>query len=219
MQKLLLILLCLFPFVSQALAIEEKEESLSLKEGFRWENGLLSGDFKEIPVISFLEELSLRAGFELTIMGELDAKMTMSFKKVPLEEAIKRVMRISDLSYVVIFDDKDILAGGKSNWIRKLIVFSQVKNLQAAPRRAIREISNPDKASSLTYERKPRSPSQESSLVRIEPHKEIPPKSHTEFEGSKQELKNYVDKLSRERRLSPEEYKRIMEEIKKGNSK
>ena len=183
----------------------------------RWENELLIGELKDVPLKGVLQELSLKEGFQLEVIGDLKEKVDVSFDHLTLEQSIKKIMRATGLNYVMITEEGGSTEMGPSNRIKKLIVCLKDKTSRGP------EIPSPPR--SLPRERvevPPGDEPEEGLSPHLEPdhereemeQEEEARRSKVEFQGAPEDLRKYVDKLSGEGRISPEEYQMIMEKIK-----
>jgi hypothetical protein len=166
-----------------------------------------------------LEELSWKEGFQLEIFGDLDQQVDISFDHLTLEQSIKKIMRLTNLSYVMISDVEGQSEDKALYRLSKLIVCQ--KDKKARPSRTHR---TPPARKKRSVEKKP-SPDDEEEAISSPPEpsgaprqrpKATPRKSEVEFEGFPEDLKSYVEEMSREGRISPEEYKMILEKIEGG---
>jgi len=171
----------------------------------KWEDERLTGEIKGAPVKGLLEELSLEGGFQLEIFGDLTEKTDLSFDHQTLEESIKRIMRAAGLSYVMITDREEESGKGVSHSISKLIICGKGKSTRSRPQRGkVRNKPPPDRK-----EKAVPSPPEPSTEYR-KPGKAATRDIEVEFEGMADDLKEYLEEISREGKITPEEYEMIM---------
>jgi len=189
----------------------------SMYPQLKWEDERLSGGLKNVPVKDLLEELSRKKDFQLEIVGDLNLKLDLSFDHLTLEQSIKKIMRLSNLSYVMILDVERQSEDKELYRLNKLIVCQKGKK-----DRSSRTHRTPPVLQKRRVEKKPSpdddeeeaisSPPKPSGAPRQSP-KATPRKSEVEFEGSPEDLRSYVEEMSREGLISLEEYKMILEKM------
>ena len=185
---------------------------------FKWEGSRLTGEVKDVPVIELLEELSWKEGFELKIFGQLDQKTNVAFDHLTVEECIKKIMRTTGLSYVIISGETESSDTEPSYRISKLIVCQKGNRsntptaTRPSPRRPKRRVKRkpPPKVKDEVV-----SPPQEAPEERAVHRKEILKRAKVEFEGNPEDLKNYLDQLSSEGKITPQDQEMILEKMKK----
>lgn len=101
-----------------------------------WEDERLTGELKNVPVKSLLKKLSEEKNFQLVIIGDLNEQVDVSFDKLTLEQCIKRVMRLSDLSYLMVVEGQGSSDAEPPYRIKKLIICQKGKS--SPPPRASR---------------------------------------------------------------------------------
>ena len=213
----------------EAFAGENESDFRHLKAPqFKWEDSRLTGEVKDVPVIELLEELSWKEGFELKIFGKLDQKTNISFDHLTVEECIKKIMRTTGLSYIIISGVAGSSDTESTYRISKLIVCQKGKRSHTPtkprprPRRTKRRVKRkpppkvkeqavsprPDEEGEVVYS--PR----EASKERAGRRKKILRRARAEFEGNPEDLKDYLDQLSSEGKLTPQDQKMILERMK-----
>ena len=189
----------------------------SMYPQLKWEDERLTGGLKNVPVKTLLEELSRKDGFQLEILGDLKQKLDLSFDHLTLEQSIKKIMRLSNLSYVMILDVEGQFEDNALYRLSKLIVCQKDKSAQYSrthrmrPERQKRRI---EKKPPPNEEEEAISQSPEPSANRRQRPKKAPRKSEVEFEGSPEDLRSYVEEMSKEGLINSEEYKMILEKMK-----
>ena len=170
----------------------------------------LSGRLKDFPLREILLELSSRAGFELQTIGRLDQTVSVEFKNKPLIQGIRDLMRLTGLSYVIIQSTAgDTNTQGLSNPVQTLLVLD---NSDTSPRSRSRHRTSgitreEDASAAQAYQQEEPAEPYESNTVETSVQTEV------EFEGSKQDLEEFVESLSQEKKINKEEYDMIMEKI------
>ena len=188
----------------------------------KWENERLSGGLKNVPIKDLLEELSRKENFQLEIVGDLNLKLDLFFDHLTLEQSIKKIMRLSNLSYVMILDVEGQSEDKALYRLNKLIVCQKDKSAQSSrthrtrpvpQKRRLEKKPSPDEEEKETISQPPEPP----AISRERP-KAIYRKSEVEFEGSPEDLRSYVEEMSREGLINSEEYKMILEKMKGGKN-
>lgn len=190
----------------------------SMYPQLKWEDERLIGELSNCPVKTLLEELSRKEGFQLEIIGDLNRKLDLSFDHLTLEQSIKKIMRLSNLSYVMILDVDGQSENKALYRLSKLIVCQKDKSAQSSSSRTQRTRPVPQKR---RLEKKPPqnekeeaiSQSSEPSTEHRQRQKKAPKKAEMEFEGSPEDLRSYVEEMSREGLINSEEYKMILEKM------
>ena len=212
---LIVLLMGLLP--AQIFASEDESAFRYLKDPqLKWEDERLTGELRNVPVKDLLEELSRKEGFQLEIVGDLDQKVDISFDYLTLEQSIKKIMRLANLSHVMILDVEGQPEDKALYRLNKLIVCQKGKKARTS-----RAHRTPPVRKKRRVERKTAPDDQEEAISSSpEPsgsHKQrpktIPRKSEVEFQGSPEDLKGYVEEMSQEGRISLEEYKMILEKM------
>lgn len=195
---------------------------------FKWENSRLTGEVKDVPVIELLEELSWKEGFELKIFGKLDQKTNVAFDHLNVEECIKKIMRTTGLSFIIISGEAESSDTESSYRISKLIVCQKGKRSstpttpRARPKRPKRKAKRklPPKVKEEAVSPAPEEESQvvtppsqgsEGSTAR---RKAVLQRARVEFEGNPEDLKEYIDQLSSEGKITPQDQEMLLERMK-----
>ena len=187
----------------------------SMYPQLKWEDERLSGGLKNVPVKDLLEELSRKKDFQLEIVGDLNLKLDLFFDHLTLEQSIKKIMRLSNLSYVMILDVEGQSEDKALYRLSKLIVCQKDKSAQSLrthrtrplpQKRRLEKKPSPDEEEKETISPPPEPP----AISRERPKYR---KSEVEFEGSPEDLRSYVEEMSREGLINSEEYKMILEKM------
>ena len=189
---------------------------------FKWEDERVTGESRNVSVRSLLEELSSREDFELVIIGELNQKVHVTFDHLTLEQSIKKVMRVTDLSYCMILDSAGSSGKGSSYRVKKLIICQ--KGTGPRPSRVSQRPPRGYEKRSQPVVKRPSPNEEEAEVVtRREPspdtmerEKLVTSTGRLDFEGSPEALKKYVDTLSSQGAITREEYEEILEEMEEG---
>ena len=215
-----LIVLLIGLLSAQIFASEDGTAFRYLKDPhLKWEDERLTGELRNVPVKTLLEELSRKEGFQLEIAGDLDQKLDISFDHLTLEQSIKKIMRLTNLSHIMILDVEGRSEDKALYRLSKLIVCQKGKKARSSrthrtpPGRHKRRV---EKKAVPDDEEEAISSLQEPSGAPRQRPKAILRKSEVEFEGSPEDFKSYVEEMSREGRISPEEHKMILEKMKGG---
>ncbi len=188
----------------------------SMYPQLKWEDERLTGELNNCQVKTLLEELSQKEGFQLEIIGDLNRKLDLSFDHLTLEQSIKKIMRLSDLSYVMISDVEGQSEDNALYRLSKLIVCQKNKSTQSSRTHRTRPVPRkrrPEKNPSPDDEEEAISSPPEPSAEHRQRQKQ---KTEMEFEGSPEDLRSYVEEMSREGLINSEEYKMILEKMEEG---
>jgi hypothetical protein len=128
------LIIWLIGFLSlQVFASEDKSAFRYLKDPqFKWEDERLSGALKNVPVKDLLEELSRKEGFQLDIVGDLNQKVDISFDHLTLEQSIKKIIRLTNLNYIMILDGEGVSEEKGRHRLEKLIVCQKDNRAQSS---------------------------------------------------------------------------------------
>lgn len=188
----------------------------SMYPQLKWEDERLSGGHKNVPVKDLLEELSRKENFQLEIVGDLNLKLDLFFDHLTLEQSIKKIMRLSNLSYVMILDVEGQSEDKALYRLNKLIVCQKDKSDQSSRThrtRPVRQKRRIEKEPPPNEKEEAISQSSELSSEHRQRQKKAPRKSEVEFEGSPEDLRSYVEEMSRKGLINSEEYKMILEKM------
>ena len=215
-----LIILLIGVLSLQVFAGEGKPVShYSMYPQLKWEDERLTGELSNCPVKTLLEELSQKEGFQLEIIGDLNRKLDLSFDHLTLEQSIKKIMRLSNLSYVMILDVEGQSEDKALYRLNKLIVCQKDKSAQSSRTHLTRPVQQKrriEKEPLPNEKEEAISQSPEPSTERRQRQKKAPKKM--EFEGSPEDLRSYVEEMSREGLINSEEYEMILEKMEGGNN-
>ena len=188
----------------------------SMYPQLKWEDERLTGGLKNVPVKDLLEELSRKENFQLEIVGDLNLKLDLFFDHLTLEQSIKKIMRLSNLSYVMILDVEGQSEDKALYRLNKLIVCQKDKSAQSSRTHRTRPVPQQrriEKEPPPNEKEEAISQSLEPSTEHRQRQKKASKKSEIEFEGSQEDLRSYVEEMSREGLISLEEYKMILEKM------
>ena len=188
----------------------------SMYPQLKWEDERLTGGLKNVPVKDLLEELSRKKDFQLEIVGDLNLKLDLFFDHLTLEQSIKKIMRLSNLSYVMILDVEGQSEDKALYRLNKLIVCQKDKSAQSSRTHRTRPVPQQrriEKEPPPNEKEEAISQSLEPSTEHRQRQKKASKKSEIEFEGSQEDLRSYVEEMSREGLISLEEYKMILEKM------
>lgn len=204
----------------------------------KWENEQLTGEFHNVPLNELLEELAMIEGFQIVIFGDLGQVVTLSIDHLSIEETIKRIQRQTKLNYIMIFNKENSTQSNRLARIEKLLVFgnSDDSTTAVSPRRKMQDQNQGPKRRSTDIERENLVPPAtvpepsndyadiqdkssdisvpESDQLKNETAKPISEKPKVQFEGNRNDLKSFVETLSKENRINAEEYEMILEKMK-----
>jgi len=212
---LLIGVLFLQVFASEANPVSHYSKYPQLK----WKDERLTGELSNCPVKTLLEELSQKEGFQLEIIGDLNQKLDLSFDHLTLEQSIKKIMRLSNLNYVMIFDVEGQSEDNALYRLNKLIVCQKVKKAQFSSsrtqrRRPVRQKRRIEKEPPQNEKEEAIFQSSELFTGHSKRQNKAPKKAAMEFEGSPEDLRSYVEEISRQGLINSEEYEMILEKMK-----
>lgn len=92
MTKFRLSFLVLFVTLALAWPMAAKEQRAIADPELRIENGLLTVNIVNIPLVTIMRRISGLAGFKLAISGELDEPISTTFARVPIARALMRLV-------------------------------------------------------------------------------------------------------------------------------
>jgi hypothetical protein len=196
-----------------------------------WKDEHLDGDLRNVPLDALLREMSSVVGFEVVIKGNANQTVDISFNKLTLDQCIKKLMRLANCNYSIVWDPE------VSHGIKKLIVYpsdttarserapgDQYKSTRVPARSSSRNenrvLSTPPFSPETSEEKSPQETEEERiQEVEQEPRREDAQQPGREnaqgktFRGSQEDLKDFVDKMAAENQLDPEEYERIRRQM------
>ncbi len=68
----------------------------------KWENERLTGEVKNVPIKSLIEELLRKEGFQWAVKGNLTGQISMSFDHLSVEQSIRKIMRVNNFDHVPV---------------------------------------------------------------------------------------------------------------------
>lgn len=171
----------------------------------------LTGRLNDFPLKGTLLKLSSKAGFELEIFGTLDEKVTISFRDQPLIEGIKDMMRLAGVSFVIIQSSSEALPQPETqHGIQALLVFDTGRS-SSLPERGSQDMPHDQQEDDFWYEQ---DLGQEEPFESLEKTIGTTGQDEVEFEGTQEDLKDFVDSLSENKTINREAYEMIMKKIK-----
>ena len=178
-----------------------------------WEDGRLTGEIENVPVEVLLEELAWKKNFQLEIFGDINQEINISFDHHTLEESIKKIMRITHLSHVLISDAEKESKGEVSYCLSELIVFAMGKRIRSSQSRPLQSVRN---ARELTSREEKGFPlSQEPGSEAIKPPEHSSRRINATFEGNLDDFKIYVEEIAKKGKINPQEYESILDKMSK----
>lgn len=210
----LLIAFIILSFPLRGLAIESEPADRYVEfPQLKWEDNRLYGKLRAVPVRALLEKLSSREGFQLEIIGEIDHTVDVFLDRMTLEQSIKKIMRLTNLDYIMILNGQGLTEGKGPHNIKKLIICNKDK-------KGLSTTKSPTEGPSPEKEIRSNEPTSPPVKAAIEDKKNLKKAQRNEdvqFEGSPEDLNDYVTELATEGRISPKEYEVIMDKIQVGN--
>jgi len=183
-------------------------DALSLKDF------MLNGRLEDAPLRDILLDLSIKADFELQTLGPLDQEVSLSFRDRPLLEGLRDMMRLAGLSFVIIQSTPgEANTQGRAPPIQALLIFDtrgpppsseQQPEQKGSGASGLDGDAFSDQEAELEHGSQSFEPNASESLATPE----------AEFEGTREDLEDFVQSLSGNQTLTREEYEMLMEEIK-----
>ena len=208
--------LCIFMLLGAAPGTHFYAEGANLSAA---EERRIDRSFSRETVGKILEYLAAADDFDLVILGDVQAEVDVSFKGISVEESIRKLMRAADLNYLIIFEKEKTSEKIELFRIRKLIVYQKKTGRTSSEdsgsgirRLPVTEEVRPQEAEPAP-EREAEVPDESASG---ETGAQQPGNREKKFEGDPEEMQKYLDELSKQGRISPQEYKTIMENIQEG---
>ena len=200
----------------QVFANDDDYDYRYLKEpSVTWEDGRLTGEIENVPVEVLLEELAWKKNFQLEIFGDINQDINISFDHHTLEESIKKIMRITHLSHVLISDAEKRSKGEVSYCLSELIVFARGERIRSAQNRPLQSVKDTRKLTSR--EEIVVSLSQEAAFEKIKPPKNGSRRINATFEGNLDDFKIYVEEIAKKGGINSQEYETILNKMNKEN--
>jgi hypothetical protein len=168
---------------------------------------LIRKNFSGVTIRAILEELSSEEGFELLILGDVEQNVSLALDDMTLEESIHKLMRATNLDYLIVFEK----TGSKKRddfRIETLIVYEKAggRSRGPAPERLETRIeTEPNRPEPLDYGQAP-GPAGQRRL-------EGGGQTGSEFEGDPEQIKDYLQNLAKDGKISPQEYEDILESM------
>jgi hypothetical protein len=183
-------------------------DTLSLKDF------MLTGRLERAPIKDLLLELSSKAGFELQTVGPLDQLISLSFRDRPLIEGLRDMMRLAGVSFVIIQSTSgETNTQGRVSPVQTLLVFDIRGSPPISGQRPEQGGTGPtglDGDAFSGQEAELEHGSQPSETNASERHAF----AEAEFEGTREDLENFVQSLAANQTITREDYELLMEEIK-----
>jgi hypothetical protein len=189
-----------------------------LKEpAVKWENNLITGKLRNVPVKGLLEELLRQEGFDWEVIGNLKDTISVSFNHLTINESIRKILRLSRFNYALIVDEPEPHESNSSNLIKELTIYQNdqvvrfsrtAKQLPAQKKKKIKKAPNPGNKKAT-------------AALPSKPPAEKPKKSQTlpsgltteEISSLNKEMKAFADEMLAEKKITAEEYKELIEEL------
>jgi hypothetical protein len=204
-----------------------------------WKEKHLDGDLRNVSVEAILQKMSAIVGFELIMKGNASRTVDISFNHLTLDQCIKKLMRLANCNYAIVWDSQESSSitklivypsdsscgvgrspGGHYRSPRVPAHSGSRNNYRVLPRPPLspeiggeEPVDEPEEV--LTQEHEEglaQEGGQEST--RQDRRQPVPDNEEADhFEGSKEDLRNFVEKMADENQLDPEEYERIRREM------
>ena len=169
------------------------------------EHGRLTANIEEKQVMEVLLDLAEKGNFGLQFVGEIDRTISAEFKETNLISGIKDILRLAGLSYIMV---KQPSPAGSSQEERLYSLLVCAGDQTDSGRREYADARDSREI------RQPRGQWREQPAAAVvaatgeqgdsEGEKRI------EFEGSREDLQQFVDNLVQKGDIQPEEYEKIV---------
>ena len=171
------------------------------------EQGKLTAKIEEKKILKVLLDLAEKGNFGLQCVGEIDTTISAEFKEKDLISGLKDILRLAGLSYIMVkkpgsfsSPEEDRLytllvcvGDDQSSGYQRETRSSQQREARHPPREQFRE-----------------GPSSTGMVAAAGEHSDAVQEKRIEFEGSREDLRQFVDNLVQEGNIKPEEYENIV---------
>jgi hypothetical protein len=218
-----------------AAADETPSRNEAVSQGIRWTDGRVHGQINGMPLVQVLQNLAHAVGFEIQVFGNLNMPVSITFDGLTVDESVQRLNRQSSFNYI-------LLSNGPTQ-IEKLVVIAAAGSgasssgmFEAGRPAKIRPPGQPAPSPDFSAigsrseeeviqeetEAYQEAPEEEQVLPSADQGEdEDAPQNDQEetgsMEGAPKELVKFIDQLSDEEQISPEEKALIMEKIRQGD--
>jgi hypothetical protein len=206
---------------NQLLAGGSRNVSRYLKEpAVKWENNVITGELKNVPVKGLLEELLRKQGSNWEVIGDLKGTLNISFDDMTINDSIRKIMRLGHYNFVLIFDRDELTDNPLPHRIKnltiyqkdKIIRFSRTSQLTVASQK--KQINKPPKAARQRTTALSPIPK---NLAEGKRSRTTLPTGPTKKEimALNNEIKAFADEMLAAKKITQEEYNELVGEIER----
>ena len=90
-----------------------------------WQDDLITGDLKDVPVQGIVEDLLRTGGYEWDVEGSLNGQISISLDGLTVAESLRRILKQSDANFAMIQSDTGPSGTGLDTNIEKLTIYQK----------------------------------------------------------------------------------------------
>lgn len=192
-----------------------------LKEpAVKWENNVITGELKNVPVKDLLEELLRKEGSNWEVIGDLKGTLSISFDNMTINDSIKKVMRLGHYNFTLIFDSDELADKPLPHRIKYLTVYQKDKIIRFS-RTSQLTVASPKKQINKSPKAAPQGTTAVSPvpkhLAERKQRTNTPPSGPTKKEISalNEEIKAFADEMLAAKKITQEEYNELVGEMER----
>lgn len=203
-----ILLLAIHLTVSGLTAAEGTAYQYLREPAVEWNNSRLTGEVKNAPVKSLITEILQKGGSNWEVTGNLNGTTWVFFNHLTINDSIKKIMRLSGLNYVLIFEEHQPHDSGNSSFIKELTIYQGKETIRFS--RTARQISPPERQIvEKTFE-----PATDDPAGKPKVHEPQPAElRNDELAQMDRELKAFAAEMLAEEKITAEEYQELMEDL------
>ena len=192
-----------------------------------WQDDLITGDLKNVPVQGIVEDLLRAGGYEWDVEGSLNGQISISLDGLTVAESLHRILKRSDANFAMIQADTDPTDKGLDTGIEKLTIYQKdgyVRFLRTSRKinasKNIRQRPAISKTRTSTVKRPSKTkpspaapanrPSKSGQAKVVKPPPDMSPEDRAMMD---KELKSMLDDMLTENQITDEEYHQLLEEL------
>ena len=192
-----------------------------------WQDDLITGDLKNVPVQGIVEDLLRAGGYEWDVEGSLNGQISISLDGLTVAQSLRRILKRSDANFAMIQADTGSSDTGMDTGIEKLTIyqkdsyvrFSRTSRKITTSTYTRQRVSTPKTNVSAT-KRPPKTkpspadpakrPSKSGQPKAVKPPPDMTPEDRAMMD---KELKSMLDDMLTENQITDEEYRQLLEEL------
>ena len=191
-----------------------------------WQDDLIRGELKNVPVQGLVEDLLRAEGYEWDIDGNLEGQISITFDGLTVAESIRRILKRSDVNFAMIQSIADPSESGAGTDIEELTIYQKDGYVRfSRTSRKITATNNPSMmpaiplAHSDANQRPPKVNPQPlaptKQTIKTEPPKPFEPADMTAEERAimERDLKAMFDEMLANKEITKEEYRKLTKEL------